>query len=226
MSKISYILWMVILALLILLTLPYLWEVLRVVFFPKRASLWAQLGIYMWAGVGIFAYSVFHWFVKKNIKWLETFSHEFTHAVVALLFLWRIHSFHAEEGHGLVEITGTKPYGKVPIDLAPYCLPVFTYLLLSIRGLMSHQGLWIYDILIGVTIAFHFFCFKNQTGNYQPDINRYRLSFSYFYIFTALIINFCIIWVAFFPQYNVFTSFWRYLTTLWHNLIAFISFLF
>ena len=225
MSKKSYILWIGILVVLMLLMMPYVWNILKVVFFSKQISMWRQLQIYQWAAIGIILFSIFHHFVKKNMKWLETFSHELTHTVVALLFMRKIHGFHAENGHGVVYMSSTISYGKVPISLAPYCLPIFTYLLLSIRCLMNFHGMWLYDILIGITVAFHFFCFKNQMSRQQPDINQYPLSFSYLYIITALTMNFCIIWVAFFPQYNVYTSFWRLVKAIWGNLVSFVSFL-
>ena len=217
---------MVLLSILLLLTVPYALKILGIILFPKHITIIRQLAIYQWAGVGIVAFAVLHAVVKKNMTWLETFSHELTHIIVAFLFLRRVHSFHAEEGSGVVYTSGEHQYGLAPMALAPYCLPIFTYLLLSIRCLMDFHGMWIYDILIGMTICFHFLCFKNQTGKHQPDINQYPLSFSYLYIVTALLINFCIIWVAFFPKYNVYTSFWRYLTAIWDNALSVILWVF
>lgn len=69
-----------------------------------------------------------------------------------------------------------------------------------------------------MTLGFHIHCFRKQTGSYQPDINQYPLTFSYLYIAVAHLMNFCIIWVAFFPQYNVYTSVWRMVQGIWHNI--------
>ena len=222
MKKTVYIIGAALLCILLALTIPYLVKVVGIILMPQKITILRQLAIYQWVAVGIVAFALIHHFVKKNMTWLETFSHELTHIVVALLFFRRIHSFHAEEDSGVVYTSGEHEYGMAPMALAPYCLPVFTYLLLSIRCLMDFHGMWIYDILIGMTICFHFFCFKNQTGSYQTDINKYPLWFSYLYIGTALLVNFCIIWVAFFPQYNVYTSFWRYVTSLWDNILFFL----
>ncbi len=222
MKKATYIISMVLLSILLLLTIPYAAKIIGIIFLPKRISVLSQLSIFQWVAVGIALFAVIHAVVKKNMNWLETFSHELTHIVVAFLFLRRVHSFHAEEESGVVYTSGKHDYGLAPMALAPYCLPIFTYLLLSIRCLMDFHGMWIYDILIGMTICFHFFCFKNQTGNYQTDINQYPISFSYLYIITALLINFCIIWVSFFPHYNVYTSLWRYVTSVWGNAVGFI----
>ena len=226
MKKSTYIISMVLLSILLLLTISYAVKIIGIILFPDRIGVLRQLSIYQWVGVGIAAFSLIHSVVKKNMTWLETFSHELTHIVVALLFFRRVHSFHAEEGSGVVYTSGKHEYALAPMALAPYCLPIFTYLLLSIRCLMDFHGMWIYDVIIGMTICFHFFCFKNQTGNYQTDINQYPLSFSYLYIVTALLINFCIIWVAFFPQYNVYTSFWRLVTSVWENGVCFVKFIF
>lgn len=223
MKKSTYIISMVLLGVLLLLTIPYAVKIIGIILFPDRIGVLRQLSIYQWVGVGIATFTVIHSVVKKNMTWLETFSHELTHIVVALLFFRRVHSFHAEEGNGVVCTSGKHEYALAPMALAPYCLPILTYLLLSIRCLMDFHGMWIYDVIIGMTICFHFFCFKNQTGNYQTDINQYPLSFSYLYIVTALLINFCIIWVAFFPQYNVYTSFWRLVTSIWNNGVSFID---
>ena len=226
MKKTTYIISMLLLSILVFLTVPYALKILGIILFPKRIDVLRQISIYQWVFVGIAAFAAIHSVVKKNMAWLETFSHELTHIVVAFLFFRRVHSFHAEESGGVVYTSGEHEYGIAPMALAPYCLPIFTYLLLSIRCLMDFHGMWIYDVLIGMSICFHFFCFKNQTGNYQTDINQYPLSFSYLYIATALLINFCIIWVSFFPQYNVYTSFLRYITSIWENAVCFVNWLF
>lgn len=226
MKKTAYFISMVILGILVSLTIPYALKMLGLIFFPQRIGILQQLSIYQWVGVGILAFAIIHSVVKKNMTWLETFSHELTHIVVAFLFFRRVHSFHAEEGSGVVYTSGKHEYALAPMALAPYCLPIFTYLLLSIRCLMDFHGMWIYDVLIGMSICFHFFCFKNQTGSYQTDINQFPLSFSYLYIFTALLINFCIIWVSFFPQYNVYSSLWRWVTSVWSNGVYVVSWVF
>lgn len=217
--KLSYVFWIVSLSVLLALILPYLYQIGSIIFFPNNVSILRQLEIYKWLGVGIAIYSILHHFSKKNIIWFETFSHEMTHIIVALFFGKRIHSFRADEGSGAIFTSGHKRMDDLPISLAPYCLPIFTYLLLSLRCLLNDNMVWVYDIILGASICFHFFCFKNQTGNYQTDINQYPLILSYLYILTALIINICIILVAFFPQYNVYTSAWRLIKAVYSNFI-------
>jgi hypothetical protein len=221
MYRISSIIWAVLLVVVAVLTLPYFPQTLSDVFLPRNASLWAQLGLYKWCAVGALGFLLLRPIVGKNITWFETFSHELTHAIVSLLFLRKIHGFHVEGSTGAVSTSGSNHYGFVPIALAPYCLPIFTYCLLSFRCLLVADSVWILDILIGVTLAFHIGCFKHQIGNHQTDINQFWLPFSYAYIVTAWVVNICIILVAFVPGYNVYTSLWRYLTALFHGFIAF-----
>ena len=98
MKKSTYIISMVLLSILLLLTISYAVKIIGIILFPDRIGVLRQLSIYQWVGVGIAAFSLIHSVVKKNMTWLETFSHELTHIVVALLFFRRVHSFHAEEG--------------------------------------------------------------------------------------------------------------------------------
>lgn len=220
MSKVSYFTWMAVLVVLLLLILPYMYEIFSIIFMNNRGvSILRQLSLYQWAAIGFVIYCIFHRYVHKNIAWLETQSHEWSHSIVAMMFLRRIHSFVAEEGEGVVYTSGRSNIGLIPMTLAPYCLPWISYILLAVRPLIAFHGSWIFDIVIGCSLAFHFLCFKTQTGSYQTDINQYPLTFSYLYIWAARVINILVIVVAFFPQYNVFTSFWRLATSICHTFL-------
>lgn len=222
MSKTSTAIWTLILVPLLLLTLIYLWQIGAILLFPAKISVARQLSLYQWVALGFVIYVVFHRLVHKNISFLEVMSHEWSHIFVAMLFMRRVHSFHAEERTGVVYTSGNH-FSNVPVSLAPYCLPIITYLLLMVRCLITSQGLMIFDLLIGITLSFHYFCFKTQTGNHQSDITSFPLFFSYLYIWTARLINLAVILVAFFPGYNVFTSFRRYLTTAIDNVSALVA---
>lgn len=226
MKKINSIIYIMLLSIILLLTIPYLIKILKIILLPTHITLMRQLSIYQWVGTGILLFAVIRHFLKNNITWLETFSHELTHIVVAFLFFRKVHSFHADENSGVVYTSGKSNLGLVPMSLAPYCFPLFTYILLSVRCLMNSHGLWIYDILIGMTISFHFYCFKNQISRYQTDINQFPLLFSFLYIITSLLVNTCIVLVAFFPNYNVYSSFGRYLNSIWGNLVMSFNYLF
>lgn len=211
---------------LLLLTLPYAWKLVQILIFPKSVSVLKQLALYKWAAIGYVGYVIIRKFLNTNIQWFETFTHELTHIIVAIIFFRKVHSFHAERGSGLVTTSSQSNGMTAPMALAPYCLPIYTYLLLSLRCLMDFHGMWMYDILIGITMSFHVTCFVRQTGTYQTDISQYPLLFSYLYIFTARLINVCIITVAFFPSYNVFTSIWRWMMQIYDNATWILSLVF
>lgn len=202
MKKGTIILTTLIIGAIFLLSVPYAWEIVNIIFNPKRVTLFSQLEIYKWVSVGVVAYVVLRRLLKKNLTFLEVFSHEFTHTVVALLFNRKVHSFQAGEQSGVICTSGKRQYALIPVSLAPYCFPILTYILLSIRWMLDFHGVWIYDVLIGITMGFYFYCFKTQMNRQQPDINQYPLLFSYFYIITIWVVNICLILPAFFPNMN------------------------
>lgn len=232
MKRFTYIIWMIVLSILLVLTIPYLWYIMKVIFIPKHEGFWGQEKIYAWIFVGIFVSLSLRMIIRSKSSFLETFSHESTHALVAFLFGRRVHSFHVEDsGSGMIFTSGNNNYSLIPVALAPYCLPIFTYFLLAFRCIVGEHFLWICDLCIGMTLCFHYYCFKTQIGNHQTDINQYPLSFSYFYILTAWIINICIILVALFPNmnekkdimgYGVFSSVMRLGVEWWNNLLLYI----
>lgn len=230
MNKTSFFIWMSILAAVLLLTLPYAWHLLKVIF--GSGNTLHQLEIFKWVAVGFISFAILRRYLKGNLEFAETFSHELTHTVFAFLFNLQVVEFHAKQDSGYMMATQRNVFKGVPISLAPYCFPLFTFILLSFRCMMDFHGLWIFDILIGCTICFHFFCFKTQIGNHQPDINQYPLLLSYSYILTSWLIVFCLVVPAFFPNmnghgtvgplynYGIFSAIWRLLGEWWNNLIS------
>lgn len=130
---------------------------------------------------------------NKNLEWLRTFSHELSHTVVGLLFFRKIHSFQAEIGTGVMSHSGGLRFGDIFISLAPYCLPLFTYILLFLRELGASSSLYIFDIMIGFTTAFHISCFRRQIGSYQSDITSVGILRSYLFIFAMWVVNLTIL---------------------------------
>ncbi len=231
MKRITYFIWMIVLSLLFVLTIPYLWYILKVIFIPKHEGFWGQEKIYGWLLFGIIVYFLLRMIIRSKSSFIETFSHELTHTIVAFLFGRKVHSFHVEDSGSGVIFTSGNNYSLIPVALAPYCLPVFTYLLLAFRCIVGDNYLWLCDIGIGMTLCFHYYCFKTQIGNHQTDINQYPLSFSYFYIFTAWLINICIVLVALFPNmngkkdimgYGVFSSVLRLGAEWWNSFLLYL----
>lgn len=110
---------------------------------------------------------------RHNFRWLMTFTHEFTHLVFALLFGRRLEKFHVDSKESYV-LYSNSWFGRPLIQLAPYCVPVFTLLLLPWRLTTSSRSvafLMVIDILIGLTFAFHLCCWIKQTRYSQTDIS-------------------------------------------------------
>lgn len=215
MRSAQYIIFTCLLAILLLLLVMVGYGIILYLF-PKGRPLTWNLPVYQWTGIGIVAFFVLARFFNKNLNWFSTFSHELTHVVVSILFFRKIHSFQAGTGTGVMSSSGNSNT-LVFVDLAPYCLPIFTYLLLALRMMLAKDMLMYYDILIGMSIGFHVYCFRTQTGSYQTDINKHPLYFSYLYIVTALLFNLCVILVSYWNGKNVFTAFWYVLTQMWET---------
>lgn len=203
MKRTTYIIWMLALSILLVLTIPYLWNILKELFIPQQGGFWGQEKNYAWLFAGILISVLLRAVIRSKSSFLETFSHELTHVFFAKLLGRKVHSFYAEDsGTGNIYTSGDNKFLLIPVALAPYCFPIFTYALLLFRCIVGVSYLWICDLVIGMTICFHYYCFKAQIGNHQTDINQYPLSFSYYYIVTAWIINISIILMAVNPDMN------------------------
>jgi hypothetical protein len=98
-------------------------------------------------------------FILRRIAGFETFEHEFTHAVAALMFFRRIHRFVVtRNGGGLVSHSGGLggEIGDEFIGLAPYVLPTFTFLSALVRPFVPHEWFPWFDVWIGFTFGYHF----------------------------------------------------------------------
>ncbi|MBQ1202036.1 MAG: M50 family metallopeptidase [Alistipes sp.] len=185
---------------------------------------------FMWVGVGMAAYfvlSIIRIF-NKNLEWLRTFSHELSHTIVGMMFLRKIHSFEAGEGEGEMSHSGGLRFGTIFISLAPYCLPIFTYLLLFLRELSAANSLYIFDIMIGFTAAFHIGCFRSQIGTHQTDITSVGILRSYLFIFAMWVVNLTILLLSI--RYGVIDAFktlaveyWSTVVSWWHIVVGYIK---
>jgi hypothetical protein len=128
-------------------------------------------------------------FFRKNEKFMQTFSHELTHTIVGLMFGRKIHSFRATAGEGGEMCHSGGRFGGIFISLAPYCLPLFTYVFLLLRIIGAWKLLLWFDVFVGFTLAFHIVCFATQTRNYQTDISSRGYLKSYLFIVLFWLFN-------------------------------------
>lgn len=176
---------------------------------------------YPWLGAGGVIFFVLNKFVIKGKDGtIRVFSHELNHAVVSLMCFKKVHAFHVEHDHGVIRHTGGGRFSTVPITMAPYCLPLFSYALLIVRSVMLPEFYWIADLLIGITVGFYISVFKHQIGPHQPDITDYRHRvFPYWFIFTFIVFNANIIIYSLLPGKNLFLAFADTFVNYWHYII-------
>lgn len=142
--------------------------------------------------------------MRKNVQWLMKFSHEFTHLTFAILFFRKIHRFNVDNKDSHVSFSNGW-FGYIPITLSPYCIPLFSLTLLPWR-FTSDKAVFLYviDVLIGLTYAFHVCCWVKQTRLHQTDITGPGTVRSFLFIALFQIINFCLILLT--PSSGVFEA--------------------
>lgn len=159
-------------------------------FLPVAMGVYDHLKAYQWLIYGFAAYFIFRQLkvYARNEEWLQTLSHESSHAVVSMMFLHKIHSLNTTDDRGGV-IFHSGRVGNLFISLAPYCLPVLTYVMMFLRLLGDAQMFYIFDIIIGFTLGFYVLCFIRQTRPYQTDIINVGYLRSTLFILTAWFFN-------------------------------------
>ena len=204
-----------------------------VAFIPIIVYACTHISSYQWMLYGMggcFAIGLLP-FIRKNIDWLQTFSHELTHTIVGMLFLHKIHSFNANQETGMISHSGRR-FGSLFISLSPYCLPIFTYAVMLLRILGATSALHIFDIFIGATLLFHISCFWEQTGLYQTDIQNEGYVRSFLFIIWGWVFNASIILltvrmgivdgvVYLFTEYwDTLNVWWDWTVQLFHSVVG------
>lgn len=108
-------------------------------------------------GMGALLGILLQHFVLHRVPVVDTFEHELTHAVVALIFFRRVTGFVVKRSGGAVSHQGGfgGQFGTDCIGLAPYILPLFTAF--SVIGRPFVPSTWFpwYDGWIGATFGYH-----------------------------------------------------------------------
>lgn len=135
----------------------------------------------------------------RKIPGLETFEHELTHAIAAMMFFRRVTGFSVTRhrgGHCVHTGSFGGRFGDDFITMAPYVLPTFTFLSVMIRPLLPAGAFPWFDIWVGLTFGFHILSnlreirqswsrdwFVSSSGEYaQTDLGKSGLVFSFLYI--------------------------------------------
>jgi len=126
---------------------------------------------------GALAYLCMHCLLRKPER-MYLWAHEFTHLLVAKLFLRRVHGFHiTSRSGGKVVIDRT----NVAIDLAPYALPLYNVAALlpvTLMGAGTPHARKVYLGAAAFLFAMHL-CFSAEGFiDGQPDVRRSGRIFS------------------------------------------------
>ena len=157
-----------------------------------KALYWSLVNIFnhketFWPVITGFVFGTVIWRIfLKRLRWFNTFEHELTHAIVALMFFRKIKKFEMTQNSGghIVHVgTFGGTFGSEMIGLAPYFLPTFSLILVLILPLISRELYsWMVPI-VGFTLAYHTFSTIDETDEIQPDLNSRGL------LYSAIVIN-------------------------------------
>jgi hypothetical protein len=130
----------------------------------------AQYALYL--GIGFASFFSLFLFprTRNNVRWMMSFSHEFTHLLFALLFFRKIHRLKVDDQDCHIFFSNRGP-GYLTITLSPYCVPIFTLALLPWHFTTDATlYLHVIQILLGFSFAFHVSCWIKQTRLHQTDL--------------------------------------------------------
>ena len=135
---------------------------------------WWHDGSYVGLFAGFAAYLLILPFMmiprlRHNMDWFMKFTHELTHTLVAVCFFAKIREFVVKDRECYVSYKAG-PVGYLPITLAPYCIPIYTFMLFPFRFAGDNRYMIVFDFLIALSYAFHVHSFIRQTRPSQPDI--------------------------------------------------------
>ena len=145
-------------------------------------ALGSNLNGVLWLLGGAALYAGFELLFSRPMR-TYVFGHELTHALASLAIGGKVHSFNVSKSGGSVTISKTNFF----VALAPYCVPIYTLLLLGAFYLARFW--WPVEryrqellFLIGFTLAFHGSLTLFAVRQKQPDIHKTGIFFSFIFI--------------------------------------------
>lgn len=123
---------------------------------------------------------------KSSLRKINTFEHEATHALVAMLFFRKVTEFVVSReggGHVMHETRNRQWFfPSLMITLAPYFLPTIPLLLLPIYLVLDQSFKPAYLMVFVVISGLQFGSNWSETGMHQTDITKFSTPVSYIVI--------------------------------------------
>ena len=126
-------------------------------FWQMLGTVWQNNTLALCLLFGTFIGAIIDHYVARKLPFFRVYEHEFTHGLVALLFLREIKDFKvtfSRGGHVSFTDGFGGQFGNMVIILAPYVLPTVTCILVIVRACLSQPLPW-FDVLIGMSLGFH-----------------------------------------------------------------------
>lgn len=181
----SFVLWIVILLLFLMLLFASIYDVYQVISNSFKR--------YYWFIGGFILTLVAERFIS-NKMFLKIYHHESTHMFMNLITFRKILMLQVHTEGGVVSSIG-RNWMLEAVSLAPYCFPLASYIVMAFGYFFANDMVHILNLFLGMTYAFHILCIKEDLGpfpilgRHQTDINQYPLLFSYLYILTFWLFN-------------------------------------
>lgn len=178
--------------------------------------------VLLWFLAGGFAYYLVFGIVWRKYRGLiHTTIHEWLHALMCMFMFRDVVSVQstADDGGMMYHRGGANIF----IALAPYTLPILTFVALMIASLIPASGRWFYSV-VGFTFFLHMHAFMLQTSLEQPDLQESGLYRSLMFIATFLPMNISICF------YSLGADLWKgigmYFASVWGDVSGLIVNLF
>jgi len=178
--------------------------------------------VFLWFLAGGAAYYlVFGLVWRKYRNLIHTTIHEWLHAFMCMVLFKDVMSVKSTADDGGIMYHGGG--SNIFITLAPYTLPILTYLTLLIAGFMPAAVKWPY-LLVGFTFFMHLHAFKRQTRLDQPDIQEPGTYRSVVFIATFLPMNVSICLYSL--GFRLWPGIVTYFTSVWADISGLVTNLF
>lgn len=156
---------------------------------------------------------------SPNFRLLRIADHEFTHALVALLFFRRLDEIFVSGREGYVQSSSPFLFGSVIVGLAPYVVRlslVFVTCFVAWVLLLDADSKMAY-FLLGVIFAYFYVTIFREARPHQPDLQETNILHSYVCIISGNVLMLGFMLSVILPEIR----FLEFVGTLWQKALPF-----